>query len=94
MASQKVRPPALQRLFKTSTYNMYVFTLEQPLRLGVRNFCLAILFVFARPSLIVRNYCSKVVMSPVWRHCLRLTLSINFALTTALARMLRLCLGS
>jgi hypothetical protein len=37
-ASQKVRPPALQRLFKTSTYNMYAFTLEQPLRLEVRNF--------------------------------------------------------
>jgi hypothetical protein len=35
MASQKVRKLALQRLFKTSTYNMYVFTLEQPLRLGV-----------------------------------------------------------
>ncbi len=46
MASQKVRPPALQRLFKTSTYNMYAFTLEQPLRLGVRNFYLAILFSF------------------------------------------------
>ena len=42
MASQKVRPPALQRLFKTLTYNMYAFTLEQPLRLGGRNFCLAI----------------------------------------------------
>jgi hypothetical protein len=45
MASQKVRPSALQRLFKTSTYNLYAFTLEQPLRLGVRNFCLATLFV-------------------------------------------------
>ncbi|MBW2187942.1 MAG: hypothetical protein JRG71_16715 [Deltaproteobacteria bacterium] len=40
MASQKVRPPALQRLFKTLTYNMYAFTLEQPLRLGGRSFCL------------------------------------------------------
>ena len=39
MASQKVRPPALQRLFKTSTYN---FTLEKTLRLVGRNFCLAI----------------------------------------------------
>ncbi|MBW2185295.1 MAG: Zn-dependent hydrolase [Deltaproteobacteria bacterium] len=29
---------------------MYAFPLEQPLRLGGRNFCLAILFVFARPS--------------------------------------------
>jgi hypothetical protein len=54
MASQKVRPPALQRLFKTSTYNMYAFTLEQPLRLGVRIFYLAILFVFTRPSTIAR----------------------------------------
>ena len=51
MASQKVRKLALQRLFKTSAYNMYAFTLEQPLRLGVRNFYLAILFVFARPSI-------------------------------------------
>jgi len=42
MASQKVRSPALQRLFKTSTYNLYAFTLEQPLRLGERSFCLAI----------------------------------------------------
>jgi hypothetical protein len=50
MASQKIRPPALQRLFKTSAYSLYAFTLEQPLRLGVRNFCFAILFVFARPS--------------------------------------------
>ncbi|MBW2185867.1 MAG: hypothetical protein JRG71_05525 [Deltaproteobacteria bacterium] len=45
MASQKVRPPALQRLFKTLTYNMYAFTLEQPLRLGGRSFCLAIYFL-------------------------------------------------
>ena len=29
MASQKVHPPALQRFFKTSTYNMYAFTLEK-----------------------------------------------------------------
>jgi hypothetical protein len=50
MASQKVRPPALQRLFKTSTQNMYAFTLEQPLRLGARIFYLAIFFVFASPS--------------------------------------------
>ena len=50
MASQKVRSPALQCLFKTSTYNMYVFTLEQPLRLGVRNFCLAIFSGFYETS--------------------------------------------
>jgi hypothetical protein len=44
MALQKVRKLALQRLFKTSTYNLYAFTIEHPLRLGVQNFYLAILF--------------------------------------------------
>ena len=29
MASQKVRHTALQRFFKTLTYNMYAFTLEK-----------------------------------------------------------------
>jgi hypothetical protein len=43
MASQKVRPPALQRFFRTSTYYMYAFTPEKPLRLVGRSFCLAIL---------------------------------------------------
>jgi len=42
MASKKVRTPVLQRFFETSTYSMYVFALEKPLRLVVRNFCLAI----------------------------------------------------
>ena len=50
MALQKVRPTALQRFFETSTYSMYVFTLEKPLRLGGRSFCLAILFGFASGS--------------------------------------------
>jgi len=44
MALQKVRSTVLQQFFETSTYNMYAFTLEKPLRLVVRNFCLAILF--------------------------------------------------
>jgi hypothetical protein len=44
MAAQKLRKLAEQRLFKTSTYNLYAFTLERPLRLGVQNFCLTILF--------------------------------------------------
>jgi hypothetical protein len=44
MASQKFRPAALQRFFRTSTYLMYAFTPEKPLRLAGRNFCLAILF--------------------------------------------------
>jgi hypothetical protein len=60
MASQKVRPPALQRLFKTSTYNMYVFTLEQPLRLGVRNFYLAILVVFTRSAKLKQENAERV----------------------------------
>jgi hypothetical protein len=49
LAAQKVRP-ALPRLLRTLTYNVYAFTPEQPLRLGERNFYLASLFVFARPS--------------------------------------------
>jgi hypothetical protein len=44
MASQKFRPAALQRFFRTSTYLMYAFTPEKPLRLAERNFSLAILF--------------------------------------------------
>jgi len=50
MASQKVRSTVLQQFFKTLTYTMYACVLEKPLRLVVRNFCLAILFVFANPS--------------------------------------------
>jgi hypothetical protein len=50
MASQKVRPTALQRFFRTSTYLMYAFTPEKPLRLVGRNFCLAISGFFATPS--------------------------------------------
>jgi hypothetical protein len=50
MASQKVRPPALQRLFKTSTYNMYAFTLEQLLAPWGAKFLLSHLIFFARPS--------------------------------------------
>ena len=55
MASQKVRSPAMQRFFKTLTYNMYAFVLEKPLRLVGRNFCLAISFDFARPSSLHRR---------------------------------------
>ncbi len=42
MASQKFRSTVLQRFFKTSTYYMYVLTLEKPLRLVERKFCIAI----------------------------------------------------
>ncbi len=42
LASQKVHPTTLQRFFRTSTYYMYAFTPEKPLRLVGRNFCLAI----------------------------------------------------
>jgi hypothetical protein len=45
MASQKVRPAALLRFFRTSTYLMYAFTPEKPPRLAGRNFCLAILWI-------------------------------------------------
>jgi len=38
MASQKVRSTVLQQFFETSTYNMYAFILEKPLRLVVRIF--------------------------------------------------------
>jgi hypothetical protein len=50
LASQKVRPTALQRFFRTLTYAMKVFTPEKSLRLVVRNFCLAISGEFASPS--------------------------------------------
>ena len=61
MASQKVRPTALQHFFETSTYNRYAFTLEKPLRLVVRNFSLAILLVFAKSSPIK---CCNALRSP------------------------------
>jgi len=35
MASQKVRPTLLVRFFRTSTYSMYAFVPEKPLRLAV-----------------------------------------------------------
>jgi len=62
MASQKVRPTALQRFFKISTYNMYAFTLEKPLRLVVRNFSLAILFVFASASRLISVDINSVLL--------------------------------
>jgi hypothetical protein len=43
MASQKVRPAALRRFFRTSAYLMYAFAPEKPPSLAGRNFCLAIL---------------------------------------------------
>ena len=43
MASQKVRPTALRRFFRTSTYLMQAFAPEKPPGLVGRNFCLAIL---------------------------------------------------
>jgi hypothetical protein len=50
MASQKVRPTALRRFFRTSTYYMYAFAPEKPPSLVGRNFCLAIVRVFAKAS--------------------------------------------
>jgi hypothetical protein len=50
MASQKVRPPALQRLFKTSSYNLYAFTLEQPLKPWGAKFLLSHLICFCKTS--------------------------------------------
>jgi hypothetical protein len=50
MASQKVRPAALRRFFRTSTYLMYAFAPEKTPSLAGRNFCLAIPRVFAKPS--------------------------------------------
>jgi hypothetical protein len=52
MASQKVRPAALRRFFRTSTYLMYAFAPEKTPSLAGRNFCLAIPRVFAKPSTI------------------------------------------
>ena len=48
MASQKVRPTALQRFFKTSTYNMYAFVLEKSLRLVGQFFLLSHLIHFCK----------------------------------------------
>ena len=48
MASQKFRPTALRRFFRTSTYCMYAFAPEKPPSLVGRNFCLAIGVVFAK----------------------------------------------
>jgi hypothetical protein len=50
MASQKVRPAALRRFFRISTYLMYAFAPEKPPSLAGRNFCLAIVRVFPTPS--------------------------------------------
>jgi hypothetical protein len=55
MASQKVRPAALRRFFRTSTYLMYAFAPEKPPGLAGRNFCLAILRVFARVPIITKK---------------------------------------
>ena len=48
MALQKVRLTVLQRFLRISTYNVYVFTPENPLRLVRRNFCLAIISKFIK----------------------------------------------
>jgi len=50
MASQKVRSTALQQFFRTLTYHMQACTPEKLLRLVYRNFCLAILLLFANSS--------------------------------------------
>jgi hypothetical protein len=55
MALQKVRPTALRRFFRTSTYLMYAFAPEKPPSLVKRNFCLAILRVFAKASNFAEN---------------------------------------
>ncbi len=56
MASQKVRPTALRCFFKTSTYHMYAFALEKTPSLVVRNFCLAISYIFASATKKVRFF--------------------------------------
>jgi hypothetical protein len=42
MVSQKVRPTALRRFFRTLTYEMYAFTPEKLSGLVGRNFCFAL----------------------------------------------------
>jgi demethoxyubiquinone hydroxylase (CLK1/Coq7/Cat5 family) len=56
MASQKVRPTALRRFFKTSTYLMYAFALEKPPSLVGRNFCLAMASQKFRPTALRRFF--------------------------------------
>lgn len=56
MASQKVRPAALHCFFRTLTYLMHAFTPEKTASLAGRNFCLAILMIYAIPSYITRLY--------------------------------------
>jgi hypothetical protein len=51
MASQKVRPTALRRFFRTSTYLMHAFAPEKPPSLVGRNFCLANLCGFESVSM-------------------------------------------
>jgi len=50
MASQKFRPAALRRLFRTSTYLVYAFDPENPPSLAGRNFCLAMASQKVRPA--------------------------------------------
>jgi hypothetical protein len=52
MASQKVRPAALRRFFRISTLWIYDINPEKPPSLAGRNFCLAIVRVFAKASLL------------------------------------------
>jgi len=61
MASQKVRPTVLQRFFETSTYSMYAFTLEKPLRLVGRNFCLAISFELLAKASFIFCFCEWII---------------------------------
>jgi hypothetical protein len=56
MASQKVRPAALRRFFRTSTYLMYAFAPEKPPSLAGRNFCLAMASEKVRPAALRRFF--------------------------------------
>lgn len=52
MASQKVRLTVLQRFFRTLKCQMYAFVPEKPPGLVGRDFCLAILWVFANALMV------------------------------------------
>jgi demethoxyubiquinone hydroxylase (CLK1/Coq7/Cat5 family) len=56
MASQKVRPTALRRFFRTSTYLLYAFAPEKPPSLVGRNFCLAMASEKVRPTALRRFF--------------------------------------
>jgi hypothetical protein len=56
MASQKIRPAALRRFFRTSTYLMYAFAPEKSPSLAGRSFCLAMASQKIRPAALRRFF--------------------------------------